>query len=328
MLATLARGISALIAWAAVLVVLAWVVARAVGDRVELLQHPSWVPAHFMLVGALFAVFSATMLIAGVRRKERRRPPIGLVLLWLCVLGLGGYVALVEHRVQGLLGEPGEGGIELLFWNQAGGNIEPEAVERLIGRSDPAIITDFRTRGGPGRIPRRSVRAGTFTIFTDREVIESRAQTLGFRATRFGAEPSPAAIDPGWFVRVALGPSPEDPEPIELWLIDLPSDIRLHRMEVLERAAEAAAGLPEPDFIIGDFNTPRGAPSLRRLVGGRVEASASGGPYLLRGTWPRRTPLWHLDMLYPSDGWRATDYRIVDPGTGTHMAIRARLERR
>lgn len=325
--AKLAHGVSGLIAWAALLVVLVWLVATGVGDRVEFLQHPSWVPSHFVLGGAFFGAFSATLLIAGVRRR-RRLPPVGLTLLWMGVLGLGLFVVLGEHRVQGVWREPGEGGIELLFWNQAGGSIEPPEVQRLIGGSDPAIITDFRTRGGPRRIERRSVRAGAFTIFTEREVIESRAQTLGFRATRFGVDPSPAAIDPGWFVRVVLGPSPDDPEPIELWLIDLPSDIRLHRMAVLARAAEAAEGLPEPDFILGDFNTPRGSPSLRQLVGDRTEASAFGGPYLLRGTWPRQASFWHLDMLFPSERWSVRDYRFVDPGSGTHMAIRARLERR
>ena len=327
MFATLASGLSVLIAWGAVLVVLAWVVVRLIGDRVELLQTPSWVPVHFVLAGAFLAAFSASLLIVGVRRA-RRRPPIGLTLLWLGVLGLGSFVALVEHRVQGLVRTPGEGGLEVLFWNQAGSMISPEEVEALVGRSDPAIITDFRTRGGPRSVARRSVRAGAFTIFTEREVVERHAQTLGFRATRFGVDPSAAAFDPGWFVRVVLGPSPDDPEPIELWLIDLPSDIGLHRMEVLARAAEIASGMPEPDFIVGDFNTPRGSPSLRRLVGERTEASASGGPYLLRGTWPRQASLWHIDMLFPSDRWRSTDYRFVDPGTGAHRAIRARLERR
>lgn len=327
-LAVVARGLSALIAWGGVLVLLAWAVVRLIGDRVEVLQIPSWAPRHAVLVGAVFAACSASLLLLGVRPKGDRRTPNGLASLWLCTIGLGAFVAFAEHRVHAVFSSPGEDEIELLFWNQAGSRIDPEQVERLVGRSDPAIVADLHTRGGPGRVGRGFVRAGIFTIFTEREVIERRAQTLGLRATRFGVDPSPAAIDPGWFVRVVLGPSPDDPEPIELWLIDLPSDIGLHRTDVLTKAAEAAAGLPEPDFILGDFNTPRGSPSLRRLVGQRQEASASGGPYPLRGTWPRRAPLWHIDMVFPSDQWRATDYRFVDPGEGTHKAIRARLERR
>lgn len=127
--------------------------------------------------------------------------------------------------------------------------------------------------------------------------------------------------------------------PLVVWAVDLPSEPALWRHDVFAEASRAverwegpamepradgggwmaveAAGVPEPDLIIGDFNAPAGSWSLRRLVGSMAEAHAEAGvgdP----ATWPRRRALWHIDLAFVSEAWRVARYDTVDPGITDH----------
>lgn len=127
---------------------------------------------------------------------------------------------------------------------------------------------------------------------------------------------------------------------ITVFLIDLPSDPSLWRAEVMREAKAALDKItadvwrhddkldrwlrienPEPfgppDVLIGDFNTPRGAKSIRIVTGDMQSAyEAAGDGYA--ATYPRVLPLWHLDQAYVTKSLRVGWYQVRNPGGGTH----------
>lgn len=106
--------------------------------------------------------------------------------------------------------------------------------------------------------------------------------------------------DPGRAMLLQLDTTAATKDTTTYWLIDLPSDISLHRRVVVEEAAEAlrnfdgqvidfdadgtahrasrgGRGFPPPDVILGDFNIPRGSGSLARLGADLVPAYSVAG---------------------------------------------------
>lgn len=143
-----------------------------------------------------------------------------------------------------------------------------------------------------------------------------------------------------------------------VWFIDLPSDLHIPRERMLREAGEVLATfagpifertpegldvpageatrqrLRRPDMVVGDMNTTRGSRSLRWLSeaavrGGGTEltqahAQAGAGLGL---SYPRSPALVAIDHVLLARGLRASDYRIVDLGLGTHRAQVVDVER-
>ncbi len=148
--------------------------------------------------------------------------------------------------------------------------------------------------------------------------------------------------DPGrvFFIELDTTGEASIGRPLIVWALDLPSDPTMPRARIMANASVAigawdgvsfvpddvgrwvatapeAGAFPPPDLVIGDFNAPRGSRSVRAVVGGMTNAfdAAGRGPM---GTWPRRTPLWHIDQAFVGELVEATRYRVVDPGLGEH----------
>ena len=156
----------------------------------------------------------------------------------------------------------------------------------------------------------------------------------------------------GWVMFIEIDLTPDDPTdaPLVVWFVDMPSNPARSRQEVMREARGAIgswdgrgwtmgrhvweqshqedASFPEPDLIMGDFNTPRGSDSLGRLAPGMKDAFAQAG-YGRAGTWhfDVRSRLaralgslgdWHIDLALTGPGWEANGYRLIDPGTGPH----------
>lgn len=163
--------------------------------------------------------------------------------------------------------------------------------------------------------------------------------------------------------------------PLVLWVVDLPSDPGLSRVSVMASARRAVdawrqpaqettkggwwrpvgdpVSVPEPDIVIGDFNTPRGSASLDTLAPGMRDAfeeagwgrarswrqvreagpNTPGGPAVGRAVSRVMRVLlpladWHIDLTLLGERWRATRYRLVRPETGAHDVQVVDLEAR
>ncbi len=145
----------------------------------------------------------------------------------------------------------------------------------------------------------------------------------------------------GWvmFIEIDLR---EDTEPLIVWFVDLPSDPNAWRQDTITKARLAVNNwngrswvmgrhvwesvdtddtFPEPDLIIGDFNTLRGSDSLSRFVPNMRDAFELAGHGRARSWVPGisngliRQPFhladWHIDMTMVSEGWNAIDYQIL-----------------
>ena len=142
-------------------------------------------------------------------------------------------------------------------------------------------------------------------------------------------------FEPTFIHAVTLDTTAKIGRPFTLYFVDYPSS------PLIRRAAVAAAvrqrmnqmmnptipgekPVPPPDLIIGDFNTPRGSASLRSIMPGFAPATDAAGLGLL-GTFPRGTPLLHIDNALVSPDWRTTAYTTIDPGIGEHRAQSLRI---
>ncbi len=156
----------------------------------------------------------------------------------------------------------------------------------------------------------------------------------------------------GWVMFIELDLTPDDPSdgPMVIWFVDMPSNPLRWRGEVMAEARAAidawdgsgwvmgrhvweqvtreGGSFPEPDLVIGDFNTPRGSGSLATLAPGLADAfaqvgcgraaswrpetgsAALGALYALGG--------WHIDLALAAPDWAPTRYRLIDPGVGPH----------
>ncbi|MGV6815323.1 MAG: hypothetical protein ACWA5W_10010 [Phycisphaerales bacterium] len=149
----------------------------------------------------------------------------------------------------------------------------------------------------------------------------------------------------GWvmFVEFDLSQTDPDAEPMIVWFVDLPSDPTAWRQETMtnaRRAIEQWIGrswvmgkhvwesvetddiFPEPDLIIGDFNTLRGSDSLKALAPGMTDAFSAVGFGRGRSWIPKinnrflRQPFkladWHIDLSLVGDDWKPLGYRLED----------------
>ncbi len=88
-----------------------------------------------------------------------------------------------------------------------------------------------------------------------------------------------------------------------------------------ESQPEAAGvrGFPDPDLVVGDFNTPRASRSLSQLAPNLRDACTLAGVGPL-GTFPRTFPFLHIDLALIGHRAQATRYDTWDMGVAWHMA--------
>ncbi|MFO0083507.1 MAG: endonuclease/exonuclease/phosphatase family protein [Phycisphaerales bacterium] len=102
--------------------------------------------------------------------------------------------------------------------------------------------------------------------------------------------------------------------------IDVPSDPMASRWENALAMAQGmrSAGLEPADIVLGDTNTPRGGASLELLAPGMHHAydDAGFGPM---PTWPRASPLLHIDQVFLSPSLRALRYEVIMSPSSDHL---------
>jgi hypothetical protein len=136
------------------------------------------------------------------------------------------------------------------------------------------------------------------------------------------------------------------PEPFVVWFVDVPSEPALWRRELMSNARTAIDNwngnghvmgkhvwetsqtdtpFPEPDLIIGDFNTPRGSSSIDLLSPNMSDAFEQVGWGRSRSWSPKTNNFitrtlskfanWHIDLALTNERWKATNYRTMDTST-------------
>jgi endonuclease/exonuclease/phosphatase family metal-dependent hydrolase len=155
----------------------------------------------------------------------------------------------------------------------------------------------------------------------------------------------PAGAEPqrGWVCAVEL--ITRRGQPVCLWVVDMPSSPLLPRHKAMQQAmeqirswtvtatvmdqqgirtTEPMAGVPLPDLVVGDFNTPRWSASLDAFTSKRVldldeVSSAVGhGP---SGTFPSPWSVLPIDLVFTGEGWRGISHQTHVLPNVRHRAV-------
>lgn len=290
------------------------VVSQVLTDRVGFLQFLWWVPRFVYWAPACtgFAMLLGWAAWRGWPRGERR-----WLTVWLAVA-----LALAAFTSRNDWGPPrarSAGAFRFAHWNACW--VEKQhaewAVDAILSfNADAVLLTDpgaAFSEGGAQRLEDagfRIVRAGSFAMVSRVPVTEARPvyQARGRSMARFA-------------LATASGP-------LRIDAVDLPSETTLPRymsVRTFVGAIEELRGEPA-DLIAGDFNITRGSASLQLLVEGARDAFSDAGSGW-GGTYPRRLPLFAIDLTHVRPPWRAVWADVVDPGFERHCAQRVDLVR-
>lgn len=348
------RVASGLLWWVSIAVLLAWALGRVFTDRFLWSQYCFWMPSVLAVPAAaagLSVAWAGLRLTRprGVRNPKAKRATVSVA---LSVVLSTVYVVAAEQRRLTPRPEPATKPFVVVHWN-ATDHPGDDWERRVLSQAPDVVVINPATGQAWDKFieqyqPVTRIWQYGFVIFSKHKAVRFGYQVLGVEEG-VGFDPRTGQTratrrDPGRAMLLELDTTAALGRRTTFWLVDLPSDISLHRRVVVEEAAEAlrnfdgnvidfdadgtprramqgGKGFPPPDFILGDFNIPRGSGSLARLAGDLVPAYSVAGRGLC-ATWPYQRPLWHLDQMFVRPEWRITDYRPFDPGGGTHMGQR------
>jgi hypothetical protein len=259
--------------------------------------------------------------------------------------------------------QPGPGSTRVLFWNAAAEDEPGWSRAALGENADVVVLVSLKNDEELARISKSMgesesvIVTDRFTVLSRRR-IERYALTPLDIAPGEGLDPRQRTgtrkwADPGHAMFIELAADDHRPTAC-VWVLDLPSDLSLARRDVTAQAASVIRefngpalrpngmeawvedgatvlrGFPEPDLIIGDFNIPRGSASLDAITRGKPNTFDQCG-YGPTASWPCKWPrtrlaIWpllHIDQMFVGGALRATSYRLINPGSGTHRMQRA-----
>lgn len=357
---------------------IAWLLAQLVSDRTLWTQYLCWIPAELWLLGAVLGALIALPLL------PRRRWWVLLLLVLIPAL----HVGVVRWRVLNALDRPAAGAtpgaIRVLHWN-VNDIWRTEDIAGPVLREDPELLALVNLYGEPDwrSIIRRyggldeatqSYTKPIYLVWESGFLVLSRFPMKRHASAWLGIPPAPPELDeagnpkrrfsdPGRAMYVELDATATLGRTLVVWIVDLPSDVKLSRSRITREAIDAirawrgtetirderdvrstrqtGPGFPPADLIVGDFNIPRGSASLRTLVGAMDNAFDQSGlgyaatfsaarpqkPYGPLGLWAHHVglPLVHIDQMFVGAGLRAARYEVVDPGAGFHLYQKAEI---
>lgn len=311
------------IALAGVLLLACWLTGRLLTDRFLWSQYLFWIPSVLALTLGALALLASTFACRGRHAWGRR------FILAACLISATAWTVLVEWRVFRQTAAPPGTPLRIMHWNLAAERMPSAAA--FIRRFDadiavlanPSFSRDADTLEQALGPDARAAHVGHCLLLVKGEVLERHVVSLGLGGRRAGMDPAkdgPNAIDHGW-AAWAVVTIPGVDDPLTLWVVDLPNDPERHRPEMLAAAAGVmqSAAFPDADVLVGDFNTPRGSGSLALIAGDMQEshALAGSGP---GASWPRRFPLWAIDLTFVRRGIGVDRSRVILPTEGTHGA--------
>ncbi len=265
---------------------LAWVVGQIVRDRSWLTGLCLYIPSAVLVI-----VLVAVAVVSALGRRK-----LTALFAIVCTLPPLAVVALIEnHPDRAPVNAIGE--LRLVHWNTGGRPGRPGIVEYLVAeQADLYVLTDvpsaahlkvFRDQLGSGY---QSAIFGNLAVVGRGEI---RAD--GWLAERDGFEVQGVTWNPAG-------------TPIHLFVLDLPSDIRVVRDPLL-REVNNLMLRDQPDLVVGDFNAPRRSRALTDLPAGYSHAyhTAGGG---WGSTWPVPIPVYALDHCLHGGRIVPVQYRL------------------
>lgn len=368
--ARLTRYAAALAATAGLAGLALWTIGLIFSDRYYATQYLWWIPTLFVLAGALAAAAASWILDRLARLLGARKCPSRLrALLALGCIACAFYYGAVDLRLHGYALEPAPAPehrtLHLVHWNLTAAH--PRRWERykdIIDDGDPPdvllltnpvwsrqLFDQLAERFGPEYT---TLRSGNLGVITRVPILRHRGTSLGIegwdhfrngetpipthdepaaspRANPLAVRPSdPGWYDPGYALLVEFDTTEILGKPTVIWFLDLPSDVRLPRRLVAQRALDRIdemGGLDEwpPAIVAGDFNITRGSYTLSMLAPGMTHAYNHAGAGDA-STWPAgRFPIVHIDHILLAPWLRSTAYRVEDRGLGSHLLQDARI---
>lgn len=296
----MARRLAMLPCAGAALVWLAWCAGCVLNDQWGWSQWLWWIPAPVAAAAAIVWVAGAQGLARGAQRNRARI--LGCVALVIAALGTSRSLSLVSRA------DPPDS-LHLVCWNARWpGERAQASAQALVPWAGRVMIIS-----NPGRIAEHAsiwmrdgeqlAEAGTFLLTGPVKVLEARPVVQG---------------DDGFAALFRFEAS--DTGQTSLLAIDLPSDPFRPRHAVLARFAaqvRASVDLRSVDMIVGDFNGTRGSVSIHDAFPGFRDAWSTAGQGW-GASWPRETPILHIDLALVSDRMRIDRCELVDPGVGHH----------
>lgn len=198
--------------------------------------------------------------------------------------------------------------IRILHWNTARGVLGVESIVRTMQDDNPDIIM----MSEPPRVDMLSDIAyhalGMDHIFTDAGMSLASHYPIKYMGNII--LPSGA----GWHARVETSVGP-----LDFAAVDIVSRPDLDRVPTINALASWIDRRTSnvPLVVMGDFNTPHDAASLKPLRARMINAYEKGGrgwPY----TWPVPLPLFAIDQTWIEPGMSVNDYHLVDTKFSDH----------
>lgn len=310
----------------AVTVIGAWLIGRIVSDRYGWSQWLLWIPTPVALFAASIA------LLASLRPSDKPRCRRNRLVRWLIVIvAMFVYFATMEHRLlyRGPAISHPANSIRVAHWNIT---LQPYThVEELINGLI-AMNGDITIMTNPGYAPWEKpvvdqLGNGTPPVSVGPLAIISRFPVLTIRPL--------VAANQVYVVLVVIDASEKFGRPLVIYMVDLPSNPRIPRYEMLRRTRQmlddpanfGGTLPPPPDIVVGDFNTTRGSASLRMMFPTLLDAYDEAG-HGYGASFHRLFPLYHIDHVLLGPDMTALRYDLVDLHLTRHDAQVAEVSRR
>ena len=330
---------------------LSWLLGRTISDRHLWSQYLGWIPTEAV------ACLAVAVLIAGILLRWRR-PRLLVTIATLGITAWLAFAEWRVHRF--VVPEPARGPLRVLFMNISPrgrdasidrlfatrpdiailSNVHPQPVtfEKIYGVRHQDLLERF-TEIVPGNAPpgeAHLVRNGMFHIYSKHPIRRRASAYVGNQDTWLDND-----IGGGGAVLMLEIDTPQGP--VIIWAVDMPRTLGASRAALFAEARtsvdattrvrtidpvgrwiasdlEPSDPLRTPDLVVGDFNTPAHAWSVRRFVPATrpARADAGVGP---SGTFPNSLPLFEIDLARLGRGVSATHLTRIRSRGCRHLGL-------
>lgn len=270
-------------------------------DRWGWSQWLAWIPTVFCLFLLVIALVINSI-------AKRVKTLLFLILLFLASLS---WFIFEENRFFSTIDSSGS--IRLVGWTMSHSkkHVSYDSAKEIVRlNGDITLLTHgWYVRSEPSikgwlGVGKRIVSSGPFTILTKHNVLEVQ----------------PLVASEGIYIsKFVIDTTEKLGKTIDLWAVDLPSDLFTPRTEIAARAIRLLSQVEsqQPDIVIGDFNMTRNSYAIKKMFPNLIDASNLGGIGLL-ASFPLHFPLYCIDHTLVGSELTCNSYVISNPHIGRH----------